>query len=90
MLISLAPEYVEHLVLEIRSQRLNQQAGRVIRPQTIAVPNDIVESLLAQPFVSSNRGAHGSMMVARQQSAQRQQAPPRQILQASFSMADYI
>ena len=30
MLTSLAPEYVEMVVLDIRSQRINHQAGRVV------------------------------------------------------------
>ena len=53
ILISLAPEYLEQTILDIRSQRINQQAGRVIRPQAITVSNEWVEHLLSQPFISS-------------------------------------
>ena len=53
VLISLAPLYVETLVSDIRSQRNNQQAGRVVRPQTIGVSQDWVNQLLAQPFRTS-------------------------------------
>ena len=53
ILISLAPEYVEQLVLDIRQQRINQNAGRVVKPQAIAVSNEWVDQLLAQPFISS-------------------------------------
>ena len=53
ILIFLAPEYVEHLVLDIRQQRINQNANRVVKPQVVAVTNDWVDQLLAQPFISS-------------------------------------
>ena len=53
ILISLAPEFVEHLVLDIRQQRIDQNAGRVVKPQAIAVSNEWVDQLLAQPFISS-------------------------------------
>ena len=53
ILVSLAPEYVEQLVLDIRQQRINQNAGRVVKPQAIAVSNEWVDQLLAQPFISS-------------------------------------
>jgi len=52
ILISLAPQFMETVVLDIRSQRINQQAGRVIKPQAINVTGDWVEHLLAQPFIS--------------------------------------
>ena len=53
ILIHLAPEYVEHLMLDIRQQCINQNANRVVKPQVIAVTNDWVNQLLAQPFISS-------------------------------------
>lgn len=65
ILISLAPEYVEQVVLDIRSQRLNQQAGRVVRPQSVNVSNEWVDNLLSQPFMSTNRKANSSMMIVR-------------------------
>ena len=65
ILISLAPEYVEQVVLDIRSQRLNQQAGRVVRPQAINVSNEWVDNLLAQPFISTNRRATSNMLIQR-------------------------
>ena len=40
---SLAPEYIEMVVLDIRSQRINQQAGRVVQPSTITVSNEWVD-----------------------------------------------
>ena len=46
-LITLAPEYVEMLVLDIRKQRLEQNATRVIKPRVIAVSNDWVGQLLS-------------------------------------------
>jgi len=52
ILISLAPEYVEHLVLDIRSQRLNQQVNRAHRQQAIGVDQQWVNQLLAQPYIS--------------------------------------
>ena len=52
VLITLAPEYVEHLVIDIRAQRINQQANRIIRPQAIGVAPEWVTHLLSQPFIS--------------------------------------
>jgi len=40
---SLAPEYIEMVVLDIRSQRINKQAGRVVQPSTITVSNEWVD-----------------------------------------------
>ena len=43
VLVTLAPEYMEQLVLDIRKQRIDQNAGRVIKPRVITVANDWVE-----------------------------------------------
>ena len=42
VLTSIAGEYVEQLVLDIRQQRINQQAGRVVQQQAITVSNEWV------------------------------------------------
>ena len=43
VITSLAPEYIEMLVLDIRSKRINQQAGRLVQPTTITVSNEWVD-----------------------------------------------
>jgi len=52
ILVSLAPEYVEQLVLDIRAQRLNQQANKARRQQAIDVDQQWVNHLLSQPYIS--------------------------------------
>ena len=52
VLISLAPEYVEQLVLDIRAQRLNANANNAGKAQPIGVDPQWVTQLLAQPYVS--------------------------------------
>jgi len=47
ILVSLAPEYVEQLVLDIRAQRLNQQVNKARRQQPIGVEQQWVNQLLA-------------------------------------------
>ena len=43
VLISLAPEYVEQLILDIRNQRLEQNAGKVVQQQAINVSSEWVD-----------------------------------------------
>ena len=40
---SLAPEYIEMVVLDIRSLRINQKAGRAVQPTTISVSTEWVD-----------------------------------------------
>ena len=51
ILTSLAGEYVEQLVLDLRKQRIEQQASRNARPQNIGVAPQWVDSLLSQPYI---------------------------------------
>ena len=43
VLISLAPEYVEQLILDIRSQRIEQNAGKVVQQQAINVSHEWID-----------------------------------------------
>ena len=47
ILITLALEYVEQLVIDCREQRLRSQQERLIRPQALSVAPNWVEQLLA-------------------------------------------
>ena len=51
------------MVLDIRQQRINNQAARVIRPQAISVSHEWVEQLLKEPFITGNRSGTGSILI---------------------------
>ena len=55
ILISLAPQYVEQLVKDVREQRANQQQQRQLAPRPVVVGNNWVDQLLSQPYMSCAR-----------------------------------
>ena len=53
VLTTLAPEFVEELVLDVRRQRLGAAQERLLQPRQINVAPEWVQPLLSQPFFPS-------------------------------------
>ena len=53
VLTTLAPEFVEELVLDVRRQRLGAAQERLLQPRQINVAPEWVEPLLSQPLFPS-------------------------------------
>ncbi len=53
VLTTLAPEFVEQLVLDVRSQRLGAAQEKLLQPRQINVAPEWVAPLLSQPFIPS-------------------------------------
>ena len=51
VLMTLAPEYVEQLVLDVRQQRLGAAQEKLLQPRQINIAPDWIAPLLAQPFI---------------------------------------
>ena len=51
VLMTLAPEYLEQLVLDVRQQRLGAAQEKLLQPRQINIAPDWIEPLLAQPFI---------------------------------------
>ena len=51
VLMTLAPEYLEQLVLDIRQQRLGAAQEKLLQPRQINIAPGWIEPLLAQPFI---------------------------------------
>ena len=52
ILITLAPEYVEHLIIDCRKQRLLAAQEKSLASRPINITPNWVEPLLSQPFMS--------------------------------------
>jgi hypothetical protein len=71
VLVTLAPEYCEEVIKDCRRQRMLAAQHRVNAPRPINLAPNWVDALLAQPFISRCPANNPSVLIVRNQPAQR-------------------